>query len=108
MIVTFAFAAGRQSLSLHNVAVLSAQVLQEKYGGWQNVSMVDYFNDFASLCFERFGNRVKHWITFNNPWVRRLEERLSEFSSSQSEVSSVSVFSLLLWRDMRPENTHLD
>ncbi|XP_062860214.1 lactase-like b isoform X2 [Trichomycterus rosablanca] len=31
--------------------------------------MVNYFNDFASLCFERFGNRVKHWITFNNPWA---------------------------------------
>lgn len=31
--------------------------------------MVNYFNDFANLCFERFGNRVKHWVTFNNPWV---------------------------------------
>uniref|UniRef100_A0A8C7XBU6 Cytosolic beta-glucosidase n=1 Tax=Oryzias sinensis TaxID=183150 RepID=A0A8C7XBU6_9TELE len=49
------------------------QVLQEKYGGWQNVSMVDYFNDFASLCFERFGDRVKHWMTFNNPWSVAVE-----------------------------------
>lgn len=45
------------------------QVLQEKYGGWQNISMVNYFNEYANLCFERFGNRVKYWITFNNPWV---------------------------------------
>lgn len=45
-------------------------MLQEKHGGWQNVSMVNHFNDFANLCFERFGNRVKYWITFNNPWVR--------------------------------------
>ncbi|KAM4596380.1 lactase-like a [Fundulus diaphanus] len=49
------------------------QVLQEKHGGWQNASMVSYFNDFASLCFERFGNRVKHWITFNNPWSIAVE-----------------------------------
>ncbi|XP_053479026.1 lactase-like b [Ictalurus furcatus] len=49
------------------------QVLQEKFGGWQNISMVNYFNDFASLCFERFGNRVKHWITFNNPWSVAVE-----------------------------------
>lgn len=49
-------------------------MLQEKYGGWQNVSMVNYFNDFANLCFERFGNRVKYWITFNNPWVRQVQE----------------------------------
>lgn len=31
--------------------------------------MVNHFNEFANLCFERFGNRVKYWITFNNPWV---------------------------------------
>uniref|UniRef100_K7FX64 Cytosolic beta-glucosidase n=1 Tax=Pelodiscus sinensis TaxID=13735 RepID=K7FX64_PELSI len=45
------------------------QVLQEKYGGWQNISMISYFNDYANLCFEKFGDRVKYWITFNNPWA---------------------------------------
>ncbi|KAM9765867.1 lactase-like a isoform 1-T2 [Menidia menidia] len=49
------------------------QVLQDKHGGWQNVSMVNHFNDFANLCFERFGNRVKNWITFNNPWSIAVE-----------------------------------
>ncbi|XP_047241222.1 lactase-like b isoform X2 [Girardinichthys multiradiatus] len=49
------------------------QVLQEKYGGWQNISMVNHFNDFANLCFEKFGDRVKHWITFNNPWSVAVE-----------------------------------
>ncbi|CAB1338896.1 unnamed protein product [Coregonus sp. 'balchen'] len=48
-------------------------VLEEKYGGWQNVSMVNYFNDFANLCFERFGDRVKYWMTFNNPWSSAVE-----------------------------------
>ncbi|KAM3663194.1 lactase-like protein [Ammospiza caudacuta] len=45
------------------------QALQEKYGGWQNISMMNYFNDYANLCFEKFGDRVKHWITFSNPWA---------------------------------------
>uniref|UniRef100_A0A3Q3L4L9 Cytosolic beta-glucosidase n=1 Tax=Mastacembelus armatus TaxID=205130 RepID=A0A3Q3L4L9_9TELE len=49
------------------------QVLQEKYGGWQNISMVNYFNEFANLCFEKFGNRIKYWITFNNPWSVAVE-----------------------------------
>ncbi|XP_067349581.1 lactase-like a isoform X3 [Channa argus] len=35
--------------------------------------MVNYFNDFANLCFERFGNRVKYWVTFNNPWSIAVE-----------------------------------
>ncbi|XP_034516678.1 lactase-like protein isoform X4 [Ailuropoda melanoleuca] len=43
------------------------QLLQVKYGGWQNVSMVSYFGDYADLCFEAFGDRVKHWITFSDP-----------------------------------------
>ncbi|XP_053127995.1 lactase-like protein [Hemicordylus capensis] len=45
------------------------QALQEQYGGWQNASMKGYFKDYADLCFENFGDRVKHWITFNNPWA---------------------------------------
>lgn len=55
------------------LTVTAAQILQEKYGGWQNVSLVNYFHDFANLCFERFGNRVKYWVTFSNPWVCQLK-----------------------------------
>ncbi|XP_012865487.1 PREDICTED: lactase-like protein [Dipodomys ordii] len=43
------------------------QLLQVKYGGWQNVSMAGYFSDYANLCFEAFGDRVKHWVTFSDP-----------------------------------------
>ncbi|XP_045057635.2 lactase-like protein isoform X2 [Desmodus rotundus] len=45
------------------------QLLQVKYGGWQNVSMTNYFSDYANLCFEAFGDRVKHWVTFSDPWA---------------------------------------
>lgn len=27
----------------------------------------DYFAIYAETCFAHFGNRVKHWITFNEP-----------------------------------------
>ncbi|KAB1277499.1 Lactase-like protein [Camelus dromedarius] len=43
------------------------QLLQVRYGGWQNVSMATYFSDYANLCFEAFGDRVKHWVTFSDP-----------------------------------------
>ncbi|XP_068717763.1 cytosolic beta-glucosidase-like [Montipora capricornis] len=44
------------------------QTLQDEYDGWLNTKMVDFFNDYAKFCFGAFGDRVKWWITFNEPW----------------------------------------
>ncbi|XP_053327174.1 lactase/phlorizin hydrolase [Spea bombifrons] len=44
------------------------QSLQD-LGGWQNDSIVDAFADYADYCFRSFGDRVKFWITFHEPWV---------------------------------------
>ncbi|TEA32007.1 hypothetical protein DBR06_SOUSAS5110019 [Sousa chinensis] len=44
------------------------QALQDR-GGWQNESMVDIFLDYAAFCFSTFGDRVKLWVTFHEPWV---------------------------------------
>uniref|UniRef100_A0A2K6SZQ0 Lactase-like protein n=1 Tax=Saimiri boliviensis boliviensis TaxID=39432 RepID=A0A2K6SZQ0_SAIBB len=57
----------RFSLSWPRLLPTGVRLLQVKYGGWQNVSMANYFRDYANLCFEAFGDRVKHWITFSDP-----------------------------------------
>nr|XP_020635330.1 lactase-phlorizin hydrolase [Pogona vitticeps] len=44
------------------------QALQD-LGGWQNESIISAFVDYASFCFATFGDRVKFWITFHEPWV---------------------------------------
>lgn len=36
-------------------------------GGFANPIIVDHFKAYAKLLFERFGDRVKNWITFNQP-----------------------------------------
>ncbi|XP_033474190.2 lactase/phlorizin hydrolase-like [Epinephelus lanceolatus] len=42
------------------------QALQN-LGGWDNVDMINIFNDFCDYCFATFGDRVKFWMTFNQP-----------------------------------------
>ncbi|XP_041939276.1 lactase-phlorizin hydrolase-like [Alosa sapidissima] len=44
------------------------QALQDT-GGWDNANMTDIFNDFCDFCFSTFGDRVKFWITFNQPYT---------------------------------------
>ncbi|PQQ08278.1 beta-glucosidase 13 [Prunus yedoensis var. nudiflora] len=41
------------------------QALEEEYGGFLSFRIVEY----ANLCFERFGDRVKYWITLNEPYA---------------------------------------
>ncbi|XP_056392597.1 lactase/phlorizin hydrolase-like [Hyla sarda] len=44
------------------------QALQES-GGWQSESTTQAFMEYADFCYSNFGDRVKHWITFHEPWV---------------------------------------
>ncbi|KAA8520279.1 hypothetical protein F0562_014535 [Nyssa sinensis] len=43
------------------------QFLEEKYGGFLNESIVNDYVEYVNFCFKNFGDRVKHWITFNEP-----------------------------------------
>lgn len=43
------------------------QYLQDQ-GGWNNRDTVDAFLEFADVVSARLGDRVKHWITHNEPW----------------------------------------
>ena len=43
------------------------QTLQD-LGGWANPQMIEYFRDYADVCYKNFGTKIKSWITFNEPY----------------------------------------
>mmetsp|Transcript_89355 Transcript_89355/g.208005 ORF Transcript_89355/g.208005 Transcript_89355/m.208005 type:complete len:678 (+) Transcript_89355:42-2075(+) len=44
------------------------QCLEDEYGGWLGPEVVNDFEEFAIACFSHFGNRVRWWLTLNEPW----------------------------------------
>ncbi|PON77358.1 Glycoside hydrolase, partial [Parasponia andersonii] len=45
------------------------QALEDKYGGFLSRSIVKDFTDYCEILFRTYGDRVKDWITINEPFV---------------------------------------
>ncbi len=39
--------------------------LAKKYDGWVNPDLIGFYERYARTLFERYGRRVKYWLTFN-------------------------------------------
>jgi len=71
--------------------------LAEK-GGWMNRESVKWFTDYANLCFDRFGDRVKTFLTFNEPSIELFfmqsvfeavdQKKMPEIPPSQEFITS--------------------
>ncbi|KAF6148743.1 hypothetical protein GIB67_019351 [Kingdonia uniflora] len=45
------------------------EALEKKYNGLLSRRVVKAYADYADFCFKTFGDRVKNWMTFNEPRV---------------------------------------
>ncbi len=43
--------------------------LEFEIDGWLGHNIEAIFANYAGVCFENFGDRVKNWITINEAWV---------------------------------------
>ncbi|EYU28849.1 hypothetical protein ABFS82_12G093200 [Erythranthe guttata] len=45
------------------------QSLHDRYTGWLSTRSIKDYAAYAETCFKEFGDRVKNWITFNEPFT---------------------------------------
>lgn len=55
------------------------QSLQDEYKGLLSPRFVDDYTAYADACFKSFGDRVKHWVTVNEPNI----ETIGSFDSGE-------------------------
>ena len=51
------------------------QALEDE-GGWPARATAEAFVEYAEIVAARLGDRVRHWMTHNEPWVVRLDRAL--------------------------------
>ena len=44
------------------------QALEDE-GGWRSRETVERFVEYAATCFGAYGDRVRWWLTINEPWI---------------------------------------
>lgn len=44
------------------------QALEDE-GGWRARETADRFAEYAAACFDAYGDRVRFWLTINEPWI---------------------------------------
>ncbi|KAJ8747774.1 hypothetical protein K2173_014453 [Erythroxylum novogranatense] len=49
------------------------QALEDEYGGFLNAKIVEDFRNYSDICFKEFGDRVKNWLTINEPTTFTLQ-----------------------------------
>ncbi|KAI9127696.1 hypothetical protein K1719_000689 [Acacia pycnantha] len=45
------------------------QELEDRYQSWLSPKIQEDFKYYADICFKKFGDRVKYWVTINEPNV---------------------------------------
>lgn len=78
--------------------------LQNRYGGWLDIESQLDFEHYAKLCYSRFGDRVRNWITFNEPWVVSIKVSFS--GGLPKDVASARTDSRIrgsLWAALPPD-----
>lgn len=61
--------------------------------GWMTESIADDFAEYARFCFHKFGDRVKMWITINEPFIEAYRGHgTGEFAPGAKEITPRNMY----------------
>ena len=71
--------------------------LSKKYNGWlcENGEIWEDFSNYADFCFKTYGDRVKHWVTINEPQTISVD--CYEYNYQAPGIGNSEGFSPLGW-----------
>ncbi len=58
-----------------------------KIGAWESLEVVDAYVNYADFLFNQFGDRVKYWITFNEPMIFTFYFYLAGFHGKRGNLA---------------------
>lgn len=74
------------------------QALHDRYKGWLEIeNSQEDFERYARVCYQQFGDRVKNWITLNEPWVSAV--RVSDAHAANPVTGNATVIEVLTFRN---------
>ncbi|KEH16716.1 glycoside hydrolase family 1 protein, partial [Medicago truncatula] len=59
--------------------------LHQKLRGFLNRTIVNHYKDYCNLLFKTYGDRVKHWTTFNEPQVTAIHNYMHGYDNDDRE-----------------------
>ena len=91
------------------------QALEDQYHGWESRQIVDDYVNYAKTLFERYGDRVKYWITMNEQniftsfgWLKGMhppgkENDMKTFYQVNHHANMAHAKTVLALKEMYPE-----
>ncbi|WP_303974205.1 glycoside hydrolase family 1 protein [Streptococcus merionis] len=70
--------------------------LADHYDGWGNRKVVDYFTHYCQTVFDRYKDKVKYWMTFNEINVLRSWLQLGIHNNEDPQTMAQAIYHVLL------------